>query len=46
VLPGEVPIRHPHSDEMLRGQMVELRLTDGASAQNEVLFAGGKPLGL
>ncbi len=44
VLPGEVPMRHPHSDTMMRGQMVELRMTDPAGAQDEVLFAG-KPLG-
>ena len=45
VLPGEVPIKHPHNDSTVRGQMVELRLTDATAAQDEVLFAGGKPLG-
>ena len=46
VLPGEVAIRHPHDDSVVRGQMVELKLTDLAAAEGEVLFAGGKPLGL
>jgi hypothetical protein len=45
VLPGEVSIRHPHNDTNVRGQMVELRLNDASAAQDEVLFAGGKPLG-
>jgi len=45
VLPGEVTFKHPHKDQMLRGQMVELKLDNGA-AQEDVLFAGGKPLGL
>jgi hypothetical protein len=31
---------------MLRGQLVEIQLEDGdASAQDDVLFVGGKPLG-
>ena len=42
VLPGEVQLRHPHRDSMMRGQMVELALTDGA--HEDVLFLGGKPL--
>lgn len=45
VLPGEVTFKHPHKDTMLRGQMIELKLDSGA-AQEDVLFAGGKPLGL
>ena len=45
VLPGEVSIKHPHNDSVLRGQMIEMQLTDASAAQNEVLFAG-KPLGL
>jgi hypothetical protein len=44
VLPGEVLGRHPHRDKTMRGQMVELRLEDGASATDDVLFVGGKPL--
>ncbi len=45
VLPGEVLVKHPHRDAVLRGRMVEMQLTDGAAAQDEVLFAGGAPLG-
>ena len=44
VLPGEVQFKHPHRDKMLRGQMVELRLEDGAAATDDVLFVGGRPL--
>lgn len=43
VLPGEVALRHPHRDSMMRGQMVELSLT-GDAAHEDVLFVGGKPL--
>lgn len=46
VLPGEVVFHHPHRDAELRGQMVELELSDAAAAQDTVLFAGGAPLGL
>jgi hypothetical protein len=44
VLPGEVQFKHPHRDKMLRGQMVELKLEDGAAATDDVLFVGGRPL--
>lgn len=44
ILPGEVQFKHPHRDRMLRGQMVELQLEDGADATDEVLFVGGAPL--
>ena len=44
VLPGEVQFKHPHRDAMLRGKMIELKLTDSAAGQDETLFAGGKPL--
>jgi hypothetical protein len=43
VLQGEVQFKHPQRDKMLRGQMVELDLEDGAAA-NDVLFVGGRPL--
>jgi hypothetical protein len=46
VLPGEIQLKHPHRDTMLRGRMIEMQLTDGDAAQDEVLFAGGKPLWL
>lgn len=44
VLPGEVSFRHPHRDKMIRGQMVEMRLTDGNAAEDDVMFVGGRPL--
>jgi len=44
VLPGEVQFKHPQRDKQLRGQMVELQLTDGAAAADDVLFVGGRPL--
>ncbi|MDQ3369893.1 MAG: hypothetical protein M3680_31125 [Myxococcota bacterium] len=44
ILPGEVTFPHPHRDTMLRGQLVELRLTEPTAAAEDVLFAGGAPL--
>lgn len=44
VLPGEVVFKHPNRDKQLRGQMLELRLEDGADATDDVLFVGGRPL--
>lgn len=44
VLPGEVQFKHPNRDKVLRGQMVELKLDDAASATDDVLFVGGRPL--
>lgn len=46
VLPGEVQFRHPHRDSQVRGQMIEIKMTDSAAAHADVLFAGGKPLKL
>jgi hypothetical protein len=47
VLPGEIQQKHPHRDKMLRGELVEIQLDDDStSAQDDVLFVGGKPLGL
>jgi len=46
VLPGEVLVKHPNRDSMLRGRMIEMQLKDGAAAQDEVLFAGHAPLGI
>jgi hypothetical protein len=45
VLPGEVTFKHPHRDMTVRGQMVELRLSDASGGEDDVLFAGGRPLG-
>jgi len=44
ILPGEVQFKHPQRDKQLRGQMVELQLTDNAAATDDVLFVGGRPL--
>ncbi|MCA1664383.1 MAG: hypothetical protein LC659_08970, partial [Myxococcales bacterium] len=45
VLPGEMEVHHPlHGSKQLRGQAVEVQLTDAAAAGENVLFAGGKPL--
>ena len=46
VLPGEVQFKHPHRDTDLRGQMLELKMTDPDAAQDEVLFLGRAPLWL
>ena len=47
-LPGEATVKHPRRDRMVRGRMVELALDAGerAAAAQDVLFLGGKPLGL
>ena len=44
VLPGEVMVKHPNRDKMLRGQMIELALDDADAAEESVLFVGRKPL--
>jgi hypothetical protein len=46
VLDGEVTERHPHSDGLRRGVMIELSLTDSTAGQDSVLFAGSKPFWL
>jgi hypothetical protein len=46
VLPGEVQFKHPHRDTDVRGQMLELKMTDPDAAQDEVLFLGRAPLWL
>jgi hypothetical protein len=46
VLPGEIQVKHPHRDATLRGQMIELRLDDVGAGEDEMLFAGGAPLGV
>jgi hypothetical protein len=44
VLPGEVSLEHPLQKQTLRGQSVQLRLTDAKAAEDKTLFAGGRPL--
>nr|BDT35017.1 hypothetical protein MFMH1_46860 [Myxococcus sp. MH1] len=44
VLEGEVSIKHPIRQHMLRGVMVELKLTDAASAREDLLHLGRAPL--
>jgi hypothetical protein len=46
VLRGEITFKHPHRDQMLRGQMVELRMTDADAATDDVMFVGSRPLGI
>jgi hypothetical protein len=46
VLPGEVLVKQPNRDSMVRGRMIEMQMTDSYAAQEEVLFAGHKPLGI
>ncbi len=45
VLPSEVQVESPHGGKTARGVMVEMKLTDPDAAREDVLFAGGKPLG-
>jgi hypothetical protein len=45
VLPSEVQVTSPHGGKTERGLMVELKLDDVDAAREDVLFAGGKPLG-
>jgi len=45
VLPSEVQVESPHGGKTSRGLMVEMKLTDPDAAREDVLFAGGKPLG-
>jgi hypothetical protein len=46
VLPGEVQVKHPTRDNILRGRMVVMEMTEQEAAQREVLFVGGRPLGI
>jgi hypothetical protein len=46
ILRGEIQFKHPRRDEMVRGQMVRLELSDAAAAREDVLFVGGRPLGI
>jgi hypothetical protein len=44
VLPGEVSFKHPRREKMMRGQMIELELTEPAAARKDLLFLGSAPL--
>ena len=44
VLSGEMTVKHPLHNTMLRGQSVQVELTDPKAAERKVLFAGGRPL--
>ncbi|MBA3817278.1 MAG: hypothetical protein H0X17_00160 [Deltaproteobacteria bacterium] len=46
ILRGEVSFKHPRRDRTVRGQMIELALTDPDAAKRDLLFVGGAPLGL
>lgn len=45
-LEGEVSNSHPHSGDTRRGVFVEISLTSDWAAEENVLFAGGRPLWL
>jgi hypothetical protein len=45
VLPGEVQVRNPARDELVRGRMLSMQMSEPDAAQDKVLFAGGPPLG-
>ena len=45
VLPGEIAFKHPRREKMVRGQLVELRLSEPDASAEDVLFLGGAPLG-
>jgi hypothetical protein len=45
-LSGEVKDTHPHDNSAQRGIMFELQLSDAQAAEQNVLFAGSKPLWL
>jgi len=44
VLPGEVTFQDPHRGTTVRGQLVELDLSEPEAAAKSVLFLGGAPL--
>lgn len=44
VVDGEVVVPHPLFGRQIRGQFVEVRLTDQAAGQYDVLHVGGAPL--
>lgn len=46
ILRGEVSFKHPRRDAQMRGQMVEIQLTEGKASKEDILYIGDKPLGL
>jgi hypothetical protein len=44
VLPGEVTFKHPRRDAVVRGQLVELKMSEPDAAAADVLFLGSEPL--
>lgn len=44
VLPGEVQVKHPKRDDLLRGRMIEMRMDEPEAAYKDVLFLGDAPL--
>lgn len=44
VLEGEISIKHPIRQHMMRGVMVELKLTDATTAREDLLHLGRAPL--
>jgi hypothetical protein len=46
ILPGEVMVKQPNRDSMVRGRMIEMQMSDPDAAEAEVLFAGSAPLWL
>ncbi len=44
ILPGEVMVKQPNRDSMVRGRMIEMQMSDPDAAEAEVLFAGSAPL--
>lgn len=44
VLPGEVTVKEPNKDSVVRGRMISMQMSEPEAAENEVLFAGGPPL--
>ncbi|MBA3397757.1 MAG: hypothetical protein H0T89_34355 [Deltaproteobacteria bacterium] len=46
VLRGEVSFKHPRRDAQMRGQMVEVKLKEGAASKEDILYVGKKPLGV
>lgn len=46
ILRGEVSFKHPRRDAQLRGQMVEIQLDEKGASTEDILFVGGRPLGV